>query len=343
VPSTIAFGAGATTATSGVALSGGVATHTFLVADVTGSAAADLTVNAELEDPDTLGGSLIKDGPGTVAFTGGFTHSYTGSTTVVAGTLEADGSVAGPLTVDAGGTLAPGSGIATFGAGPTTINGIYACEVSGASSDRLTVNGDLNVSAGTLAISGTLTQPAYVIASYTGAAPAPFASVTGLPAGYVLNYAYNNGTTNTNVAIVSSTGTPYSNWETANGIAGAGAEADSDGDGIANGIEFVIGGDPSGPNSDSNALLPTITLDATYLNFSFRRTDESVGSNPTVQYGNDLAGWANAVNGQPGGTPVIINVTNDQHGTGIDGVTVRIPRALALPETTFFARLKVTP
>lgn len=343
VPSTIAFGAGATAATSGVALSGGLATHTFTVADVTGSAAADLTVSAELEDSDTAGGSLIKDGPGTLAFAGGFAHSYTGSTTVTAGTLLADGSVAGPLTVDAGGTIAPGPGTATFGAGPTTINGTYACEVSGSNSDKLTVNGDLNVSAGTLAISGTLTQPVYVIASYTGATPAPFASVTGLPSGYALNYAYNNGTTSTNVAIVSSTGTPYGNWETANGISGAGAEADSDGDGIPNGIEFVIGGDPSGQNSNSNALLPTITTDATYLNFSFRRTDESLGSNPTVQYGNDLTGWTNAVNGQPGANPVVIVVTNDQHGAGIDGVEVKIPRALALPETSFFARLKVTP
>jgi fibronectin-binding autotransporter adhesin len=341
VPSTIAFGAGATAATSGMALSGGLATHTFTVADVTGSAAADLTVNAELEDSDAVGGSLIKDGPGTLAFTGTMAHSYTGSTTVTGGTLAADGSVAGPLTVDAGGTIAPGPGTATFGAGPTTISGTYACDVSGANSDKVAVAGTLTLSGATLAVSGTLTEPVYVIASYTGAAPGPFTSVTGLPGGYSVNYAYNNGVTSTNVALVM--GTPYTNWETANGIAGAGAEVDSDGDGIANGIEFVIGGDPSGPDSESNALLPVIVMDPTYLNFVYRRRDESVSSNPVVEYGGDLTGWTVAVNGQPGGTPVIITETNDQHGTGTDSVTVRIPRALAAPGTTLFARLKITP
>jgi fibronectin-binding autotransporter adhesin len=341
VPSTITFGAGATTETSGVALSGGLTPHTFTVADVTGDAAADLTVSAELEDSDVAGGSLVKDGPGTLAFTGAFAHSYTGSTTVSAGTLAADGSIAGPLTVDAGGTIAPGPGTATFEAGPTTISGTYACDVSGADSDRLAVDGALTISGGTLAVSGTPTQPVYVIASYTGAAPAPFATVTGLTGGYTVNYAYNNGITSTNVAIVS--GTPYTNWETANGIAGAGAEADSDGDGIPNGIEFVIGGDPSGPSSDSNALLPVIAMDPTYLNFVYRRRDEAISSNPVVEYGSDLTGWTVAVNGQPGGTPVIIQETNDQHGVGTDSVTVRIPRALAAPGTTLFARLKVTP
>ncbi len=338
VPSTISFGAGATTAESGVALSGGLTPHTFTVADVTGDAAADLTVSAELEDSDVAGGSLVKDGPGTLAFTGAFVHSYTGSTTVSAGTLAADGSIAGPLTVDASGTIAPGPGTATFGAGPTTISGTYACDVSGADCDTLAVNGALTISGGTLAVSGTLTQPVYVIANYTGAAPAPFATVTGLSAGYTVNYAYNGGTA---VAIVS--GTPYTNWETANGIAGAGAEVDSDGDGIANGIEFVIGGDPSGPDSESSALLPVISMDPTYLNFIYRRRDDSVSSNPVVEFGGDLTGWTVAVNGQPGGTPVIIQETNDQHGVGTDSVTVRIPRALAAPGTTLFARLKVTP
>ena len=68
-----------------------------------------------------------------------------------------------------------------------------------------------------------------------------------------------------------------------------------------------------------------------------------MSSNAVVEYGSDLTGWTVAVNGQPGGTPVIIQETNDQHGVGTDSVTVRIPRALAAPGTTLFARLKVTP
>lgn len=336
-PSLIQFGVGADTTNSGLALDGTPPDHLFTVPDVTGSAAADLVIDAELEDTDTPSGNLTKDGAGTLLLTGARTHTYGGTTTVAAGTLAGNSTLTGGLIVQAGATIAPGTGIATFGAGNATIAGTYACDVSGVTCDKLVVNGALDVSAGTLAVSGTLTEPAYIIASYTGGTPVPFASVTGLSGGYTVNYAYLGN----NIAITS--GTPYTNWENANGITGAGAEADSDNDGIKNGIEFVIGGDPSGPGSDSNALLPTTTLDATYLNFTFRRADVAVGSNPVVQYGSLLTGWTDAQNGQPPATPVIIDVTDDFYGAGIDRVVVHIPRALAAaPKDRFFARLKVT-
>lgn len=126
----------------------------------------------------------------------------------------------------------------------------------------------------------------------------------------------------------------YSSWETANGITGAGAAADSDNDGIPNGIEFVIGGDPSGPGSDSSALLPTITVDANYLNFTFRRTSDSAAYDPFVEYGSTLTGWTPAEGGVNG---VIINETADFYGAGTDQVVVKIPKA----GTKLFARLRV--
>ncbi|WP_035612138.1 autotransporter-associated beta strand repeat-containing protein [Haloferula sp. BvORR071] len=143
------------------------------------------------------------------------------------------------------------------------------------------------------------------------------------------------------VTTAGSGGTPYGNWATANGITGAGGNVDSDGDRIPNGIEFVIGGDPSGPGSASSALLPTVTTDANYLTIVYRRADASVTYNPRVQYSTALAqgGWTNAVNGQPSGTPVVITEENDAFATGIDRVTVKIPRALAAPGTKLFGRL----
>lgn len=133
----------------------------------------------------------------------------------------------------------------------------------------------------------------------------------------------------------------YAAFEAANGITGAGADADSDGDGISNGIEFVIGGDPSGPDSDSNALRPVIVnSDPVYVDFIFRRTDDSAASNPYVQYGTSLTGWTDAEPGVPEGSPVVIDETNDHFGTGIDRVTVRIPRVLAEGQKLFI-RLSV--
>jgi hypothetical protein len=141
-----------------------------------------------------------------------------------------------------------------------------------------------------------------------------------------------------NLVYVAGSGTPYSNWATANGITGATADQDSDGDGIANGIEFVIGGDPSGPDSASGSLLPVITTDTTHVNFTFRRTDESAGLDPFVQYSTTLAStWTDAQTGVDG---VVIEETNNGFGTGIDRVTVKLPRALA-NGGKLFARLRV--
>lgn len=126
----------------------------------------------------------------------------------------------------------------------------------------------------------------------------------------------------------------YTDWETANGITGAGSTVDSDGDGLANGIEFVVGGDPSGPNSDSNALRPVVSSDATTLKVVFRRTAASAGYAPKVEYGSDLSGWTAAVNGTAG---VAITTDADFFGAGIDRVTVNIPRSGA----KMFARLRV--
>ena len=132
-------------------------------------------------------------------------------------------------------------------------------------------------------------------------------------------------------------GTPYQLWATANGLGGSGSAADSDNDGISNGIEFVIGGDPSGPGSDSNTLKPTITKNATHLVFVYSRTDESAAFAPAVQYGGDLIGWNNAVNGTNG---VTILEEDDAIATGIDRVTVSIP--LPASEQKLFARLQAT-
>jgi hypothetical protein len=132
-------------------------------------------------------------------------------------------------------------------------------------------------------------------------------------------------------------GNPFNTWASANGVP-ANPALDSDGDGIPNGIEFVIGGNPApGAGSDSHSLLPTITTDATYLNFTYRRTDDAAGmpeaQQPYVQYGSDLSGWVEAEGGVGG---VIISEVN---GTP-DLVTVKIPRSLAA-NGKLFARLRV--
>ena len=348
-PSTVTTGPGADATNSGIAVIG---IRTFDVANVTASPAIDFAVGGEIENHDGGGGGIIKAGAGTLALN--FANSYSGPTTVQAGTLllnsslassgiTADsgatlggtGSTAGTLTVAAGGTVAPGIMAGDLAVGTTLLAGTYACEIDGSEADTLVVNGNLDLSGATLALSvlgGGATASSYLIATYSGTLTGTFGTVTGLPAGYSVNYATAGA-----IRLVGGS-SAYGDWEIANGIAGAGPETDSDNDGVLNGIEFVIGGDPSGPGSSSSTLLPTITSDATYLNFTFRRTDVSAVYDPVVEYGSSLAGWTEAEAGVNG---VVIEETDAGFGAGIDSVRVRIPRSLA-SNARLFARLKVT-
>lgn len=307
-----------------------------------------------------------------VAYTG--TKSYTGPTTVRSGTLlvntslpdspvvvEAAGTLGGTGTLgtasSVSGTLAPGTGVGTL---------TSAADVALENGSKIAWQvGDWTGSAGTgydTLSSSTLTIGAVsatpVVIVVTGDSLVNFSEtaktftlastsggISGLDAGEIIVDDSNAPGTGTwsvqaignNLELVYSLGTAYDAFETANGISGAGADTDSDGDGIPNGIEFVIGGDPSGPGSDSSSFLPAATVDATNLTFVFRRTDASAGFDPVVESSSTLASWTPAQGGVGG---VVITEDNNFYGPTTDRVTVTIPRALA-NGSAFFARLRV--
>lgn len=90
---------------SGVALNGN---RTFTVADVTGSSASDLIISAELENTDSTPADdgFTKVGAGTMELAAGVTHSYSGATSVSAGTLLVNGVLGDTaVTVGASGTI----------------------------------------------------------------------------------------------------------------------------------------------------------------------------------------------------------------------------------------------
>ena len=155
----------------------------FTVADVTGSAAADLTISTPLLDQSgdfaSAAGGFTKDGPGTMTLSG--TNTYTGPTTVNNGTLrlEAGSSIAssslltinsggtlggtgttGALAVAAGGTINPGaspgilstSGITTAGNVNIEIGGLTAGTGSGFH-DQINTTGSLTLNGGLLVVS----------------------------------------------------------------------------------------------------------------------------------------------------------------------------------------------
>ena len=279
-------------------------------------------------------------------------------TVAAAGTLGGSGPLNGAVTV--AGTIAPGTAAGTLVSNDAVTFGPgsrYAWEVAdwtgttaGTSFDLLDVRTlALTATAGsklTIAVSGaaanfTESAKTFEIARSTD-------PITGFNAAAIQvdksgftgagTFAVQVNGNSIQLVYTPGSGTPFSNWASANGIPGASADIDSDGDGILNGIEFVIGGDPSGPGSNSASLVPAVTTDATYINFTFRRTDASAGSNPYVEYNSSLSStWTKAESGVNG---VIVQETNDGFGAGVDSVTVKIPRTLA-SGAKLFARLRV--
>ncbi|MCW1922484.1 autotransporter-associated beta strand repeat-containing protein [Luteolibacter arcticus] len=248
-----------------------VGVRTFTVADATGSAAADLTISAEVENSDSNNGALIKAGVGTMSLIAA--NSYTAGTTVNAGTLlvtnttnsgtgtgavtvntggtlGGTGAFTGALTVNAGGTVAPGTSAGDLAVGATVIAGTYACEVNGATEDTLVVTGALNITGATLnvsAIGDGATAGEYIIATYTGALTGTFSGLaegaTVLP-GYTITYA-----TAGQIKLVTG-GPSYSSWAASFSPNPGLANVDFENDGFENGTEFILGGSPiSGSNN----------------------------------------------------------------------------------------------
>ena len=157
---------------------GNLGATVFDVADATSDASADLTVNTVLQNNGPVGGnSLTKTGAGTMELTA--TNTYTGSTTVSAGTLSlassythsgsgayivnggtlkiADGVNLGShaMTISLGGVISPGNspGTATVGTQNWGDGGSYLWEINNSGGfkgsdpgwDWLSITGDLNL------------------------------------------------------------------------------------------------------------------------------------------------------------------------------------------------------
>lgn len=203
--------------TNGLSLTlSGAGTKTF-----SADSGRTITVNAPLSGS----AGFTKDGSGNLTLTGN-SSSYSGPTTVSAGTLLVNGSlgtaavsvtggtlggtgtIGGAVTVDSGATVSPGASIESLGVASATISGTLLTEFDGTglgTIDLLSVSGLLNITNATVDFNqlvASLDDPYYIFATYGSLSGTQFSSVVDLPSGYGIDYAFNDGLTSTNIALV---------------------------------------------------------------------------------------------------------------------------------------------
>lgn len=306
-------------------------------------------------------GTITKRGPGTVTLSGA-TISHTGATSIenggliVAGdatlataavgvgdgigaadsaVLGGSGPLGGSVTVATDGAIAPGVTAGTLGVlGSATINGSLLIEPDGPAGDRLNVTGNLDISSAALKIAtlaGGASAAEYVIATFDTLTGTQFASVSGVPANYELQY----DLTNKRIVLVSTVIPGFAGWIDTFEVADPAAGADPDFDGLANAIEYVIGGDPS---VASRAGAPGGVVIGNDLVFTFSRVDSSETGDLTltVQAGTTLALWPEVftIGADNAGSSAGVNIV--ENAGAADTVTVTIPKAGELKK---FARL----
>ena len=318
-----------------------------LVFTGTGTTIVTDAITQTLTDMD-----LIKNGDGILQLNG--INTYTGLTSVNAGTLGGTGTIAGDVTVSAAGSLAPGAsaGILSIGGGldiSAMANGgagklSFELGANTAASDQLAVTGTLTTG-GQLgfsdfnfsAVGGGPQNGTYTLIT-TGADP------TGTLNGSDLSGSIGVGGTgtldisgNNIVLIVTGLGgaSAYDTWKAAN-APGSNPDDDTDGDGVTNAVEFVLGGTSLTNDLDK---LPVISSIGANMLFTFERDQSSIDpkTSLSIEVGTNLATWPDVYpvpDMVTAGPPV--EVLDNLDGT--DAVTLSVTRA---PDNKKFARLKV--
>ncbi len=174
---------------------------------------------------------------------------------------------------------------------------------------------------------GNLVKTGYVFAGWNTASDG---SGTSLPAG--TSFAIT-----VNVTLYAQWITVYHDW--AAGFGGVLADPDPaldfDHGGVATGLEWVYGGDPSSIDDDT-LIAPTIDdSNPQGLSFTFRRSAQAAADPNTIisiVYSSNLLNWTQAV---ADGATVFMTETENHFGTGIDRVEVFIDKDLFTGNQSF--------
>lgn len=147
-------------------------------------------------------GGMTKNGTGTWTFNG--QHQGSGLTSVNSGTLAGTGTFLGPLTIGATASLSPTPGPTALSCSSNVdVDGALNVELNGADAGHITAGNTLFLTGASLNLTETgagATEPVYVLCKY-GSRVDTFATVTGIPPAYYLDYNYNDGSSTGNIAL----------------------------------------------------------------------------------------------------------------------------------------------
>jgi autotransporter-associated beta strand protein len=312
-------------------------------------------------------GTLLVDGnvPGNVYFGQNLDNSGGG---VHTGILGGSGLIGGSVTARNNSNIAPGgtsaAGVTTPTAATLTVSGDL--DVSLLATGNGIIFMDLDAPAGTNdrinAATATIGTDALGLTDFA------FNNLGGLAAGSYTLISTTSGITGTlnplditgeiapgfngtlsisggnTLLLTVSAGNAYDTWIATFGLAGPDAafDFDYDNDGIDNGLEWVLGGNPT--IGDTASLYAVTGSAATGLTLTFDREEDSIGvATLTVEYGSTLATWPGSVtigatSSPADGNGVVVTVNEVP---APDEVTVNIPASNSA-SGKLFARLKAT-
>lgn len=298
---------------------------------------------------DALTG-INKVGLGTLVLTGNSTH--TGFTDVTNGLLVVDGSISDSEVYVMDAAILAGNG--SLGENLTvSTGGGLGTELldwdgpAGTGYSDLSITGSISFGGGshTILVNSTSlsnfteSDRVFSIATTTG-------GITGFNAEDFTVNAINfpgNGTwtvrvTGNTLELVYAKAVGYAAWVGTYDLSGSNAEFDYDydGDGIDNGLEFVLGGDPTLAN-DVTVPMPVLTGSGASRTATIEYPRRSISAylNPVLELSDNLDAWNTAVNGANGASIV---VTPNFYATGLDKVSVTLPAE----GSRGFARISVT-